>query len=201
MPTFFRVDCETTRIDRVSSYSVGKARVEERHDDLFGPRGERHAEEDLLRRLACRDPRSGPLGLDPEPLLGLSGGVSRTGFGLDQVEPDPVAAERGVFAEQVEQVGPGLDELARDLGAVIRLDVDRSIGLGICGDQLAGLIGERVRGPRRSSRSASRRGRPWRRSRSGRRPGQTTRTSACAASPPLRSPPAQWRRPIRIMFR
>ena len=49
MPTFFRPDFETTRIDRVSSYSVGKPGSEERHHDLFGPRGERHAQEDVGR--------------------------------------------------------------------------------------------------------------------------------------------------------
>ena len=80
--------------------------------------------------------------LDPEPLLGLARLVG-VELGRHQVQADLAAAPRRVFLEQAQQVGLGLDELARDLRAVIRLDEHRPVG-GDLLDQVERLARERV---------------------------------------------------------
>ena len=100
MPTFLRPVRETTRIERVSSYSTGRPRSKNGMTTSSSPELKatpRMISDDRLPRLVGGDHAPG---LDAEPLLGVArrGGVE---LGLDQVEADPVAAPGGVLLQQV----------------------------------------------------------------------------------------------------
>ena len=142
MPIFFRLLRETTRIERVSSYSIGSPRSKNGMTTSSSP--EVNATPRKISADSCRACVGGhdPPRLDPEPLLGVARLV-RVELGRNQVQADPVPAPGRVFAEQVDQVGLGLDELAGHLGAVVRLDIDRPV-LGDLLDQGDRLGRQRV---------------------------------------------------------
>ena len=97
MPTFFRALRETTRIDRVSSYSTGRPRSKNGMTTSSSPEVKatpRKISADSSAWPGRR--RHDPLGLDAEPLLGVAGRV-RVELGRHQVQPD-LASLRAAYS-------------------------------------------------------------------------------------------------------
>ncbi len=109
MPTFFRPVRETTRSERVSSYSTGRPRS--KNGMTTSSRPEVQATPRMISESDCRasSERQDASGRDPEPLLGVPR-RGRVELGLDQIQADPIAPPRGVFLEQADQVVTGLDD-------------------------------------------------------------------------------------------
>ena len=96
MPTFLRALRETTRIDRVSSYSTGRPRS--KNGMTTSSRPELNATPRMISSVDCRPSSvlTTRLGSIPNRFSALRALVG-VQLGLDQVQPDPVAAPRGVL--------------------------------------------------------------------------------------------------------
>ena len=127
MPTFLRPLRETTRIERVSSYSTGRPRSKNGMTTSSSPEVKatpRKISADVCLACVGREAPAWARSRTASRPRGPRSSRARSATRLSWILPPLRAC---VFREQAQQVGLGLDVLAGDLRAVVRLDQHRPV--------------------------------------------------------------------------